>query len=444
LVVRNARLVSPRGVFRGGVAAHNGVIVAVAGDLHLPRGDLEVDARGRFLLPWVLDGHAHTFLPPETPATGTRAAAKGGVTTLLEMPGTQFGCFTGEEFRRKRREMERVSHVDFCIHAGCASGHPGELEAMHSLGATGAKFFLSSAGPKWPQTFDGEVLDRFRELASFNGLALVHAENDHILRYNSERLRGAGRVDYGAHLEWRPKIAEVEAGRRVLEFLGVTGCRGLLVHTSAPELVWSCAEARMRGVEAYVETCPQYLYLTDEDVKEKGPWCKFAPPPRGKEERAEMRRLLQGGWVETVATDHAPYGRERKEAGVENIWDAPNGIPGLETHLPLLLNGVAEGWLTLERLVQVASENPAKLYGVFPRKGALMVGSDADMVLVDMGVEREIRDEDQVSACGWTPYHGMRVQGWPVMSIIRGEVVMEDDQVVVGEGFGEFIPRGQP
>ncbi|MBT7915299.1 amidohydrolase family protein [Candidatus Bathyarchaeota archaeon] len=215
----------------------------------------------------------------------------------------------------------------------------------------------------------------------------------------------------------------------------------MIVHTGAPETVWYAAEARIRGVEAYIETCTQYLYLTEDDVKRNGPWNKFAPPPRGKSDLAEIRRMLQDGRIQTVATDHAPYGIDRKEAGLEDIFEAPNGMPGLETFLPLLLNGVNEGWLSLPRLAAIAAETPARLYGILPRKGILQPGADADMVFVDMDREVRITNDDQITACGWTPYDGLKVKGWMTRSIIRGEVVMEDDQVLSMEGSGQFVSR---
>ena len=441
LVVKNAKLVSPRGIVEAGVAIMDGKVTAVARDIQLPVGDTVIDAKGQYVLPGLLDGHAHTFLPPETPSTGTMAAAKGGLTTMLEMPGTQFGCFNIGDFKLKRETMEKSAYVDFCIHAGCASGYPGELTNMWNAGATGAKFFISSAGPKWPQTFDGEVIERFKEISSFGGMALIHAENDSMLRDNLKRLRSEGRKDFAAHIEWRPKISEVEAGNRMIDYLEATSCRGMIVHTAAPETAKYAAEARIRGVEAYIETCNQYLYLTEDDVKRHGPWNKFAPPPRSKSDMAEIRRMLQEGWIQTIATDHAPYSIERKEAGLEDIFEAPNGMPGLETYLPLLLNGVSEGWLTLPRLTAISAENPAKLYGILPRKGVLQPGADADMVFVDLDKEVTITNDDQITACGWTPYDGMKVKGWMTRSIIRGEVVMEDDQVLSKEGSGQFVPR---
>ena len=442
LVIKNCKLVNPRGILEAGVAVDGGVIVEIARDIHLPEGREEVNAQGNFILPGILDGHSHTFLPPETPESGMKAAAKGGITTMLEMPGTQMGCFNLEQFEKKVEIMSNSAYVDFCVHAGAASGFPeGTLTDMWNKGATGVKFFISSAGPKWPQTFDGEVIQKFNELARCDGLALIHAENDAILRDNLKRLKAADRKDFSAHLEWRPRIAELEAGKRMIDYLGMTGARGLIVHTSIPETAWYSARARMKGVETYVETCPQYLYLTEEDVKEKGPWCKFAPPPRTKEDKSEIRRLLQEGWIDTVATDHAPYGKDRKKEGLDDIFAAPNGMPGLETFLPLLLNGVNEGWLTLERMSAICAENPARMYGVYPVKGSIQPGADADLVIVDMDRKVTLRNDDQITACGWTPYDGMVVKGWPVLSFIRGMKVMEDDQVLSEKGSGNFIPR---
>ncbi len=442
LVVRNARIVTPRGIVEGGVAVDDGVVVALAKDPNLPQGHRVIDAGGRHVLPGVLDGHAHTYLPPETPSTGTRAAAKGGVTTLLEMPGTQMGCFNPAEFEKKRDLFKTTSHVDFCIHAGCASGYPnGNLTSMWGQGATGVKFFISSAGPKWPQTFDGEILDRFAEISRFGGLALIHSENDAILRDNLKRLQAAGRRDFAAHLEHRPPISEIESGQRMITFLKATGCRGMLVHTSLSEVVHEAHRARLEGVKVYIETCPQYLYLTDEDVVKNGPWNKFAPPARGKEDKAAIRRLLGEGWIDSVATDHAPYSKDRKMKGFSDIFAAPNGMPGIETFVHLMLNGVSEGWLTLERVAEVMAENPARIYGIYPKKGTLMPGADADMVICDMNKTTKITNDDQITACGWTPYDGMVVKGAPAMSLIRGEVVMEDGVVHSREGTGRFVPR---
>ena len=442
LVVKNGKLVSSSGIITGGVAIDNGVIVSIGMSPHLPKGDRVIDVKGKVILPGLLDGHSHTTLPPEDSASGTRAAAKGGFTTILEMPGTQIGGFNPLEVAQKRDMYEATAYVDFGIHAGCASGYPdGNLTEIWKLGTTGVKFFVSSAGPSWPQTFDGEIIDRLREIAGFGGLAMIHAENDKILRDNQRRLAEAGRKDFATQLEIRPPIAEAECGERMIRYLEATGCRGLIVHTSLPETVMNAKSARLRGVEVGVETCPQYLYLSEDDVLERGPWAKFAPPPRSKETSAKLWVLLEAGLIDTIATDHAPYSKESKEAGLEDMMAAPNGIPGLETFLPLLLTGVNEGRMSLERLAATTSENPARIYGIYPRKGSFLVGSDGDLTIIDLKKRWKIRSGDLVTACGWTPYEGYETQGLATDAIVRGEMVLEDGEVVSREGQGTFIPR---
>jgi len=442
LIILNGKLVSSTGILEGGVAIDDGVIVAVGKSPHLPKGDRVIDVKGKVVLPGLLDGHSHTTLPPEDSASGTRAAAKGGFTTILEMPGTQIGGFYPGEIEKKRDMYEATAHVDFSIHAGCAAGYPeGNLTEIWKLGTTGVKFFVSSAGPSWPQTFDGEIIDRFKEIAGFGGLALIHAENDKILRDNQRRLEEAGRTDYDTQLEIRPPIAEAECGERIIRYLEATGCRGLIVHTSLPETVMNARDARLRGVDVSVETCPQYLYLSEEDVRERGPWVKFAPPPRSKETSAKIWALLEEGLIDTVATDHAPYLKESKEAGLDDMMAAPNGIPGLETFLPLLLTGVNDGKLSLQRLAATTSENPARIYGIFPRKGSFLPGSDGDLTIIDLKKKWKIRGGDLVTACGWTPYEGFETQGMATDVFVRGETVLEDGEVVSREGQGTFIPR---
>lgn len=181
--------------------------------------------------------------------------------------------------------------------------------------------------------------------------------------------------------------------------------------------------------------------MTDKDVKNRGPWVKFAPPARSNDVRLEMWRLLEQGWIDTVATDHAPYSIVDKERGMNDIFDAPNGIPGLETFLPLLLNGFNDGYISLERLSAVISENPARVYGVYPKKGCLLPGSDGDFVIVDIKKEAIIKNEEQITACGWSPYDGFKLKGMPSTAAIRGNIILEDGEVVGKEGNGAFISR---
>ncbi len=442
LIVKDAKLVTPRGIINGSLIINEGLIEAITKDPNLPRADRVIDAEVKPVLPGLVDGHSHCTSPPDTPESSTRAGALGGFTTLLDMPGYEIPVFNEEEYRQKKRSFINNCYVDYTLHGAAASGYPSSsLADMWASGATGIKFFVSDPGPGWPQTFDGEILQGFKELAKIEGLALIHAENDQIIKDNHKYLKEKGSKEFSAYLEERPRIAEVEAGRRIIRYLEETGCRGLIVHTSIPETVYDVSRAKIRNVKVRVETCPQYLYITEEDVQKKGPWVKFAPPARSRETVEKMRVLLNQGWIDTVATDHAPFSKEEKEIGYEDMLDAPNGIPGLEPFLPLLLNGINEGWLTLERLVEVTAENPARIFGLYPKKGVIQVGSDADLVIIDLDKERTIRNEDQITACGWTPYDGYKVKGVPVLSVLRGQVIMENEEVIGKKGYGKYIAR---
>ena len=435
LVIKNGKLVSPRGIVEGGIAINDGIIVSIAKLPNLPRADKVIDVKGNVILPGILDGHSHTDMPPETPFTGTKAAAYGGITTILDMPGGPAGnAYTPSKFEEKRKLFEKKSFIDFALHGGCPSGYTeGNLEKIWKLGATGIKYFMTRVG-------DGDILQSFKELFKVNGLALIHAENGDMIKHNIEKLRAQNRKDPKAHLESRPPITEIEAGERIISFLKETNIRGLIAHTSLPETVWN-VKKNFNKTDIYIETCPQYLFLTTEDVIEKGPWATFAPPARNKERVVEMWNLLNKGWVDTIATDHVPESKEVKELGVDDIFDAPNGIPGIETMLPVMLTAVNEGKTTLQQLVALMSENPAKIYGLFPRKGSFNLGSDGDLVVIDMKKTKQIKNEEIVSACGWSPFEGFKIKGVPVLSMNRGNIILEDGEVVGKPGGAVFIPR---
>ncbi len=441
LVIKNGKVVTPKGIFETGIAIDNGIIVALS-KTSLPSGEHIIDARNLIILPGIIDGHAHLTCHPENSITGTRAAAKGGVTTVMDMPDPEFKGFTKDQIDAKRKEYEKTSYVDFCIHGGSASGYPeGTISEMCKSGVTGIKFFLTSMSSFWPIIYDGEIIDKFNEISKESGLSLIHAENDHIIQYNMEKLRRSGRRDYSAHLDWRPPLAEKEAANRMILYLKETGCRGLFVHTSLPEVVYDVMRAKNNGVEAYTETCPQYLFLNENHVKEKGPWAKFAPPARSIESVNRLWKLLSEGRIDTIASDHSPFSGQEKNEGIDDIFRAPNGIPGLETMLPLLLTAVNRGRISLQTLTKTMAENPARIFGIFPKKGIIQVGSDADLVLCDMKKENKIENAELETACGWSPFESFKTIGQPTHTIVRGNLVMEKSEIVGKSGLGNFITR---
>jgi dihydroorotase-like cyclic amidohydrolase len=283
------------------------------------------------------------------------------------------------------------------------------------------------------------MLTLFREVASFDGLCLVHAEDEFITAENEQMLKEAGRSDPRVIPDWRSKEAEQVAVNTVSLLARISGCRVIIAHASHPAICDLVARERALGARMLVESCPQYFHLTDGDIEKWGPFQKFTPPARAREDREGMWDRLQAGDIDMMCADHAPSTRDQKEAGRSDIWEAPFGVPGVETTLTLMLTGAAEGRVSLERLVSARSEVPARAYGLWPRKGHLGVGADADLVLVDLQATRTLRDADVVAKVGWTPFAGRTVKGRVVQTYVRGHLAAEEGRPVAEPGWGRFL-----
>jgi len=285
------------------------------------------------------------------------------------------------------------------------------------------------------------MLENFQVIAQLDRPCLIHAEDGDIVERWRRRARGEGRRDPLAHAEYRPAIAEVEAAWRVIQLASWADVHLHICHISASGVIDALRWAKSRGLRVSGETCPHYLFLTAEDLKRLGPYAKTDPPLRGREDQRRLWEALRDGVIDVVASDHAPYTEEEKERGWSDIFDAPSGGIGVETTLPLMLDAVNRGLISLRRLVEVFAENPARLLGVYPRKGVIAVGSDGDLVLVDPKGEFEIRGDQLHSRQRRTPFEGYRGRGKPVKTILRGEVIMEDGEVTAPRGYGVFLPR---
>jgi len=454
LVVKNAKIWTPSGIIEGGLAVKEGKIVAISKDYGLPKGDREIKADGNLVIPGLVDEHVHLGDPYEGPGRevaveredfshGTMAAANGGITTIIEMPDTVPLVTSLDVAKAKLQICKPKAYVDFGMHGGFTgqSDYGQEIRRMYEFGLTGLKTFTCYSIPEWPPCYDGDLYEALKIIRDVGAVTLLHAENDFILSKNRKRLESEHRTDIRAHLEWRPPIAEIEADHRMIFFLEQVGAKGLIVHTSVPEGVLDVKAAKDRGNEIFVETCPHFLFLTEEDVIRIGPWAKYAPPPRDKARVNRMWELLNLGYIDTLGSDHGPYTKEEKLAGVGNIWNAGNGSSTIEATLPLMLDAVNNGKTTLDTFIRVASENPAKLFGLYPRKGTLQVGSDADFVIVDMKSNYKISNDKTKSKCGWILYDGQVTSGEPKMTVLRGSIIMEDGEVVGEQGYGNFLTR---
>lgn len=443
LVIRGGTIVTSQGRFPGDVYVQDGRIVAL-GKLDGVSGKREIDAGGLLVLPGAVDGHVHMMDPGHTEredfTTGTAAAAVGGATTVIEHHRTEPPVLNAKIFAEKRDYCAKKSIVDFAFMGGAVPDNLGELKGMWDMGAVAFKTFTCELHGVTPMP-PGMLQELFRTLKTFNGITLIHAEEDTLLKINEKRLWESGRKDYLVVADWRPANTELLAISNAVALAKEIGARAVFAHVSLCESLRLIQEARRAGAMVYAESCPQYFYLTKEDLARKGPWLKFAPPVREPANVAQMWQELELGHVDIISTDHCPYPREEKAAGLDDIWKAPYGIPGIETTVRLMLNGVNQGKVSLERVVQALSETPAKLYGLYPRKGTLLPGADADILLVDMSVREKLSNDTVVSKCRWTPYDGMEVQGKVVMTLVRGTVVAENGRPVGEPGYGQFIPR---
>jgi len=444
LLISNGVIVNSKGKCKGNILIKDGKIAAILSPEEEAEASKSIDAKGRYIIPGGVDGHTHMMDPGYTDreefATGTAAAAYGGITTVIDHHRTIPAVYSVKEHLEKVEYLSDKSVVDFGLKGGGSPDNVDKLEDMWKAGVTGFKMFTCNLhGVK--AMYSGYLYNTFSEIARFGGTILIHCEDDSICSTNEERLKKEGRTDYLSQLEWRSALAEEIAVETVISVAKKTGARVVIAHVSQPHLLERIKEARDAGYEIYAESCPHYFYLTDKDLEKKGPWVKFTPPMKSKKDTERMWELFDKGYVTTIGSDHCPYPKSAKLPGEKNIWDAPNGIPGVETSMRLMLNGVNEGKTTLNRVVEAMCENPAKIYGLYPRKGVIEVGADADLVILDMDKEELISNDTVVSKCKWTPFDGWKLKGVPDVVMVRGRIVAEGGRVIGKPGMGQYVPR---
>ncbi|VTU16325.1 L-hydantoinase [Variovorax sp. PBL-H6] len=429
LVIRNARVVRHDGEFHGGVAVEDGKIIMTGADSALPKGHREIDAGGRVLMPGVIDPHCHLGVKypyAEDMRTEMAAAASGGVTTALLYIRNLKPSYL--PFYEERKAVgEENSIIDFGFHFGIQrEEHIAEIPEI--VAKTGVRSFKCYFGyePDNPigivPATDGWVYAAMRILAKIpGGLINVHCENTQIASWLKNEIKATGRQDLGAYTESRPAFCEVETIRRMIFLAERTGCSLHLVHTSVGMGPVLAAEAQARGVHVTVETCQHYLTRTayDSDLDMR---AKISPPLRDKEEQDGLWRGVLNGSVYSLGTDHVPFLPKK----LEDLWSELPGVVSFPWELSLMLHfGVHQRGLPLSRLVQLNSANPARRFGLWPRKGNIEVGFDADMVLVDLDEERTVRHTGK----GTCIYEGWKLKGWPVLTVSRGAVLYENGAV---------------
>ncbi|MBI4334706.1 MAG: amidohydrolase family protein [Chloroflexi bacterium] len=445
LIVRNGNVVTPRDVTRAAVAIDKGRVVAIGDESILPPGRKTIDVKGNHILPGVIDPHFHPWTIERYPyecRTETRAAAAGGVTTLgiFLITRREDGPLKGIE--EGKRVFEENGIVDAFFHVFARPGDQLGFSQMPDCPSLGVTSFKVSAAEATVD--DVSRFTIFEQIAKMGGInrAMVHCENWDLAAVLRERLIKAGRMDFPAWNDSRPNFVEAESMMRNIYFSKITGCPIYIVHITIKEGVDILAQGKADGVDVIGETCAQYLTHTSQDrglLADNPPLGRVNPPLRA---RADNDRLWQGikdGIIDTMGSDHIGYTLKDKE-GI--MWDAPRGLGNLtEMQLPVLISeGVNKGRITLPKVVEVACQNPAMTFGLYPRKGALNVGSDADLVVVDLNKKVNVSWKMLHSLSDWSIWEGWEFKGWPVLTMRRGEVIVEDGKILASDGSGKYIP----
>ena len=448
-LIHGAEVVLPHGggvqkldlaIEEGRVSAH-----LAPGDASLIKARNTIDAKGKTVLPGVIDPHTHLgFGDPKTDySTETAAAALHGVTTLLNYLMTKDPY--EEEYKINRELGDSQTHIDYGFHAIISTREQiAELEQyILEFGVSSFKFFMSFRGQEGAYVGltpidDGIMFELFEVLGRHPGtVPCVHAENVEVVWPLRDRLQKSGRDDLKAWHESRPPFTEAEAAVRAMLFARETGKVAYIVHTSSGQTVREARRFRSHGDEVHIETCPHYLTHTyDSPVGTLG---KQNPPLRGPEDVEALWEAIADGTVDTIGSDHAPRLADKKQG---SVWTASPGQPNLPVILPVLLSeGVRRRGLSLERVAEICSANVARIFGMWPRKGSLQVGADADLVIVDLDMEKTVTAAGLRGRADYSIYEGMSLTGWPVLTMLRGEVIARDGELLAKPGQGKFLHR---
>ena len=460
LVIAGGTVITATDTVRAEIGIRAGKIVAVADKLS--GGAKTIDAAGLLVMPGGIDSHVHIAQNPEGAArmaddfiSGTRSALAGGNTTVLPFALQPRGAKLRDVVTAYHAEADGKALCDYGFHLIITDPSPSvlgqELPALIEDGYTSFKVFM---------TYDDMVLNDRQLLEVFacardcGALVMVHAEGYDSIKFMTERLEAQGKTAPYYHAVSRPELVEREATHRAISHGELIDVPIMIVHISGREAMEQVRWAQQRGLKVYGETCPQYIALTADDLKglnmdETGGKYVCSPPPRDHASWDAIWEGIRTGVFQTFSSDHCPFlyegdgGKLSSKARTSFKW-VPNGIPGVETRLPILYSkGVVEGRITVNEFVALTSTNHAKMYGLYPEKGSIGVGFDADLVLWDPNRREVIRQEILHHGSDYTPYEGMEVTGWPVMTVLRGQVVYEDGKITAPDGAGRFLKRAR-
>jgi dihydropyrimidinase len=457
-LVRGGTVVTATGSSAADVLVDGETVAALLAPEHTAglagNADRVIDASGRYVIPGGVDVHTHLDMPfggtfsSDDFETGTRAAAWGGTTTIVDFAVQRKGTSLREALDTWHAKAGAKASIDYGFHMILSDVNEQTLKEMDALageGVTSFKMFMAYPGVFYAT--DGEILQAMQRAAGNGTTIMMHAENGIAIDVLAAQALAAGHTAPGWHGRTRPPELEAEATARAIRLAQVAGAPLYIVHLSARQALEAVAGARDAGQPVFAETCPQYLYLSQDDLDAPGfDGAKYvcSPPVRPKEHWAHLWRGLRTNDLSVVSTDHCPFClKEQKELGRGDFSKIPNGIPGIEHRLDLLHQGVADGELSLARWVEINSTTPARMFGLYPRKGTIAPGSDADIVVYDPAARHVLSAGDHHMAVDYSAFEGREVQGMATTVLSRGDVILDNRQWHGQAGRGRFVPRGQ-
>lgn len=450
LVIKSDKIFTDGRIVDCNLGIKEGIIITISKEKL--EGNKEIDARGKLVLPGTVDPHVHIRAPGhderETFESGTKDAALGGVTTVIEMPFASPPPYSPEIVYNRMSVAEKEIVVDIAFFGAAGTDKLDYILPCSKSGIVAFKTFLHGALPGREEEFigltapnTGDQFELMKKVAQTGVVIAFHAENNDMINKNIARLRNEGKTSPIYHGRSRPPVVEMEAVSKILLFAEMIGTKVEIVHISTPAVVELTNEAKNKGVYVIAETCPHYLFLNEKALNKFGVFAKCNPPLRSEEEQLGMWKMVNDGSIDIIGSDHAPYTKEEKEKGSEDIFTPPAGFPGLSTRLPLLFTAVKEGKIKLDKMVELICENPAKVFGLYPQKGLIAIGSDADLIIIDPHKKGVIDKEKMFTKCRDSAivYDGWEVFGQPEKTIVRGQVVYEQGEIKVNPGYGKII-----
>lgn len=459
-VLHGGTVVTPAGTIPADIVIRDGLIAAIKDRETNVLAERAIDVSGKIVLAGAIDGHAHFMQddpaiarprPDEREGftTGGSAAAAGGITTTIEMPQSDPPSVTGIRVARKRELAAPDAIVDFALWGGIIPGtSDADITSMLEAGVVGFKAFMCDTDEEFPAIDDARLLSALKSLAGSGLVVGLHAENDALVRAGLQAMRDAGRSDALAHADSRPSVAEIEAVHRAIFFSRYTGGPVHIVHLSAPGSAALIKQAKSEGVPVTCETSAHYLTLDLDDLKRLGPFAKCAPALRSRYEVEELWEYVADRTIDCLATDHCGFTAESKRAGQDDIFQAPEGLPESQTCLPVFVDEARRRGLSWDLISDMTSRNPARIWGLDHRKGAIRVGADADLTVIDPDAEWTVRGDALLHAQRWTQFEDRAVRGQVILTLVRGVIVFDSasaSPIQVQPGFGRFTShRGTP